>query len=126
MVGRVLVCLLAVSLVEAVLDGTKAFRDTRTHLKSSRGRVTFPNALLENVKVNGLSPQLTQNRPSARSKRDSGSCGFEASVELEVSPVSVLVGSVTDMLHSIASPLLCRWTWRKVQKPYKRCGLVEM
>lgn len=89
MVCRVLACLLAVSLVDAILDGTKLFKETRTHLKTPKARVAIPSSVLEQLKAHGDVENFMEQSLLSRSRRDSDSCGFNADVELEISPVSV-------------------------------------
>ena len=82
------ICLLAVSAVGAVLDGTKFPRPPLTRLKARHfsGRVELPTGLISELMTK--EEKAVQNG-LVRSKRDDGdNCGFDKSDELEISPVS--------------------------------------
>ena len=88
---RLLLCVVAVSAVGAVLDGTKLFKETRTRLKSSKVRLELPHHVLTQLKTTGELQNFTPWSPYSpleRSKRDDNSCGFDTTTELEISPVS--------------------------------------
>ena len=90
---RIYLCLVAVSAVGAVLDGTKLFRETRTRLKSSKPSIELPTGVLAQLKRNKEVYFTRQSQYSTleRSRREDKSCGFDTSVELEISPVRNMI-----------------------------------
>ncbi len=93
---RLFVCLLAISVAGAVLDGSKVYKQSRTRLKSSSKvrHLELPSSLVNQFKVsseNGEGEVLIPVESvlaRSRSKRDANSCGFDTSIELEISSVS--------------------------------------
>lgn len=80
---RYLLLLVVASTVNAILDGTKVFKETRTKFKRSAQRFSLPSGLLNQMKTNG--GYLASS--TIRTKRHDENCGFDSSNELEISPV---------------------------------------
>ena len=92
---RLFVFLVAVSVAGAVLDGSKVYKQSRTRLKTSSKahHLELPPSLVNQFKASerGRGDVLIPVQSvlaNQRSKRDDHSCGFDTSVELEISPVS--------------------------------------
>ena len=95
MSARLFICLAAVTVIGAVLDGSKLYRPTRTRLKTSSKahHLELPSILANQFKSgvpggDGHVPVQTI-LTSSRNKRDDKTCGFDASIELEISSVSI-------------------------------------
>ena len=91
---RLLVYLAAVTVIGAVLDGSKVYRPTRTRLKTSSKdhHLELPSSLANQFKSSAhggdIHIPVQTILASSRSKRDGETCGFDASIELEISSVS--------------------------------------
>ena len=93
MTFRLFVCVLAVTVVGAVLDGSKVYKQSHTRLKTSSKahHMELPSSVLSQFKANAhgdVHIPLALETVLARSRRDGETCGFDASIELEISPVS--------------------------------------
>jgi hypothetical protein len=90
------VCLVAISVAGAVLDGSKVYKQSRTRLKSSSKahHLELPSSLVSQFKASSENGERDVLIPAesvlakSRSKRDANSCGFDTSIELEISSVS--------------------------------------
>ena len=92
---RLFVYLLAISVAGAVLDGSKVYKPSRTRLKTSSKahHLELPSSLAKQFKNSehgggDVFIPVQAVMASSRSKRDGDSCGFDTSIELEISSVS--------------------------------------
>ena len=93
---RLFVCLVAISVAGAVLDGSKVYKQSRTRLKSSAKarHLELPPRLVSQFKATSGRGGTEVILPAesvlarSRSKRNEKSCGFDTSIELEISSVS--------------------------------------
>ena len=137
-------CLLAVAVVGAVLDGSKVYRQSHTRLKRSPKAhlLELPTNFVNKVKASAREQDLHIPVESvlarSRSRRDGKDCGFDTSTELEINPVSQNYRNY-NISDSYPSPLSCmsidrvavfctiyRWILKRVLKLSKLFGLAKM